>query len=550
MKHIHKLASLAVLASCASLTQAVDVAQSRNHIVGRASHQAHENSIYTPFNLPKDANKNWSVLLNASGFYFSALEQKENEGLGAAPLWSGSNTMQVTLSNNQATTPNKATFLSGDQLGLGFSSNNVSGYMSLDPIFYQTGTDFSLATEVDIDGHEFFAHVHVPVGIAVSNPQLKSNVKRGDIGYQNIFSNGLYDSTNPPSFDFGPATLQEAFKGAGRIGSDYVGLQYGKIDGKQDSGVQFGDISFALGFNALHNENTCFGLAARASVPGGNKPTAEYMLEPIFGNGGYVTAGLQLIGHHILWNDKDAQLRLKFDATANHMFKNKKGKRSFDTLTNKEGSRYLLVADYTNASSANYSGLNGTTATLKGLIQNLINASTLTVSSAFALQAQALVALSYQSEQYTIECGYEFFARTKEQLELIDKLDNQRWAIMGQQRIYNATVTVAPGSGPVNGCQPNAVMGKLAASNDTISSGNHNADATQAANRIAQTDLNIDGQKAPAVYSSSIFANASYQWNLKHCTPHLGIHSSFEFSHSKNHAIPCFGLAINAGLAF
>ena len=530
MKNL-QITKLMMLAASASCSLAVELAQSNNQIIGRAEHQAYENSMYAPFTMPRDENASWSAHLVGSGFYFGALEQKEGQGLGAAALWSGSNTMNVTLGTNQAADPNDGTWLSGDQLGLGYSSNNVVGSMTLDPISYQTGANFLVALEaISSNDMEFFAHVNIPVGVAVTDLQLTSNVERGDTAYGDILS--------PSSDDWGPHSLVEAFKGGNTIGSQYIGLKYGKIDGRQSTGVQLGDVKMSVGINLVHNENICWGLAVRGVAPLGNVATGEYIQQPIFGNGGYWHAGLQTMGHFILSDENDTQIRLKFDAWAVHVFANKKSKRSFDTITNGNGSKYLMVADYLNADPDYIIKTGG--------IQNLINFSTLKVNSSFAAEFDALLAFSLQSDGFTFDLGYEFWGRTKEKLSLIEKLDNQRFGFLGQQRTTSGNDTT---TGSNNYGEKNAVMGKLQPNNgDNLN--DLTTDLTQAANRIADTDLNVAGQTAPAVYTSTAFANASYQWDTKHFTPHVGMHASWEFSHSKNQAIPTVGVAINAGLAF
>lgn len=542
MKNMKKITKLTLLAGYASSAFAVDMAQSNNQVIGRSLHQAHENSMYAPFALPKDKDASWSAHVVGSAFYYGAVEQKEGEGLGAAALWSGSDRMNVTLSSTQPTAPNDATWLSGDQLGLGYNTYKVDGYMELDPISYQTGASFLLGLEaVSSNDMEFFAQVNIPVGVAVTDLQLTSDVERGDIGYEEIF-NQFEMLPKDNSTAYGPHSLVQAFKGGNTIGTDYIGLKYGKIDGRQSTGVQLGDVKMSLGMNLVHNEDVCWGIAARGVAPLGNVANGEYIQAPIFGNGGYWHAGLQTMGHFVLWNNNESELRLNFDAWAVHLFANKKGKRSFDTITNGNGSKYLLVADYVGADSDAYVGASGEAA--PGGIQNLINFSTLKVNSSFAAEFDALVAFSLISEGFTFDLGYEFWGRTKEKLSLIDTFDNQRFAILGQQRIFSGGEA---GIGN-NWCEPAAKMGKLQTTNDNGSETILNA--TVAANRIASTDLDIVKATAPAVYTSTAFANAQYQWDTKHFTPHVGLHASWEFSHSKNQAIPTVGVAINAGVAF
>ena len=529
MKHLTKI-SYALLAAWGVQVQAETVVQSQNLILARSmtnADQALEFSMLAPSNFIEHEGS-WAFNAAAAGVYKRYFNFVETKGLGAAPLWSGTNSMKVTLSNNQVENVKDAAVFSADQIGLGLSADNTAGQFSLDPIYYQAGGTIMLEAAYE----RWFAQARFSAGKTVIDPQLTNGeqVVVGELPYR--AGQFTADAIASPF-----KSLQEAFKGNKAIGI-YTGLTKGRIDGVATTGFTAGDINLSAGYKLIANEDSSLQVALRGVIPCGNKPTGDLMLEPIFGNGGYYQLGGQLTGHFKVWESahQNNNVHINFDVFAMHSFENSKGLRSFDLKNNGKGSKYLLVADFNAANNETNNS-----------VQNLINVSTLQVKSSFDAEVNGMLAIGYEHKGFSFNIGYDVWVRTKETLAITGVFDALRWAVVGQQNVQDSSNIL---------CQPGATMGNLAPYADGNISGALGdvtavLQAATPANRVSGVDaLDVAGATQALAATSSVFANVNYQWEWNKCTPHVGVHGSWEFSHTGNNAVPQFGVALILGSSF
>ncbi len=461
-----------------------------------------------------------------TGAYQHSWNQSVSEGIGALPFWSGTNVM--TIGTNESSSN-----LDAYQFGLG--TVTTIGSIELNPILYQGGSDFLLYFGSSINDPGTFLKFKAPLGIIGVTPQLTEVSATAATNYP---AGALQVSSSAVS---DPATtMAQAFAGALSGGQekngDFLPMQFGLINGTQLSGAQFGDIEMALGYNVICNEDYRFSVALRAAAPSANKPTGVYMLEPIFGRGGYWGVGGYIDGRAKLWEDHtNSSLNLNVMATILHLMKKTDTIRSYDLTTNGAGSKYLLVADY----SGNV---------YQGVIQNLINLSTLESNSSFSAEGDASISLTYLSNGWAADLGYNFWGRSEEILSISDAFPTNRYAVLGRQ-----PVGVDEGAGFVTAdlCQPSATINVSAEAQATVDPDLGVLDATVPANRISgNSAFDLAAAQQASASTSKIFGKVSYSYLESHYSPHIGLAGEFEISTSANNALPQWSVALIAGMYF
>lgn len=446
------------------------------------------------------------------------------QSLGSMPFWASNKSNQMTLGDN-----------SGDydldvyQLGMG--PVTTTGTVRLDPSIYQTGGDFFLYAGTHRSEKGFFLKFHGPVGLMGVNPRISDT---GDLAATPYPVNEIAPAETPELY----TTIKKAFAG-GTSSGDLRAMKFGLIDCQHTSAVKFGDLEFAIGYNLYADEVKHIGIAIRFSAPTGNKADGVYVLEPIFGRNGHWTAGGELIGHWRIWEaDKDdSYFEIWFDGVVEHLFSSKHI-RSFDLKKNGKGSKYLLVAKYT-----------GSPGVYQNEINNVINLTTLPVESTFSVEGNFALMFDFHSRNWSMGIGYEGWGRTCESLKIDCSCPNSinlsDWAVLGRQKI-------AHGSDPVIAlCEPAATISKSQPATDTATASI--VTATDIKNRIPENlseAIDIDGQRAHAVYTSKVFAQIAYTFKDSDYCPYLGISGSGEINQSYNNAANFWSVGLQGGLAF
>ncbi len=476
-------------------------------------------------------------LFSATGAYQRAWDQSNNQGIGAFPFWSGTNVMTVGTNSSLSD-------LDAYQFGLG--TVTTPGSIQLNPIVYQGGSDFLLYCGASINDPGLFFKIKAPLAVIGFNPQLTEVPATPALNYP---AGALQVSTSPIN---DPATsMSQAFRGylldgQNSNGSDFLPMQFGLIDGIQKSGVQFGDIEMTLGYNFVCNEDYVFGIGLRASAPSANKPNGVYLLQPMLGRGGSWGIGGYIDGKATLWqNHTNQSLHVNVMSTILHLITTKNTIRSYDLIANGPGSKYLLVADY-----------NG--GVYQEVIQNLINLSTLDSSSSFSAEGDVTISLSYISNGWAADFGYNFWGRTGETLTITGQFPENRYAVLGNQGVGQGALVPTPAPGVnSNACQPLAQINLSAPASTTVvtqttvTAQDSVVLATYAANRISgNSALNTTAAQQAGASTSKLFAKGSYSWLDSHFSPHLGIAGEFEISTAANNALPQWSVALIGGVYF
>jgi hypothetical protein len=499
--------------------------------------------------VPTANEESWHGTVAVVGEYQRSFVQdcKKSAGccefIGSLPFWGKNEDGHPTYSNAM-TFGNGVTEtvdLDAYQVGMGPVVN--SGTMSLSPIIYQAGADFFLYIGAHKVERGFFFKAHGPVGVINVNPRFSFSDDVVATTYPaGALNNSDTESTQAPNSDLGAAFSNP--KSAGFLKP----MVFGLICGGRTSSAKFGDPEFTLGYNVIADETKHLGLGIRFAAPTGNKASAIYMLEPIFGRDGHWGAGGELIAHWRFWESdtsSDKYMSLFFDGEALHLF-NAKTMRSFDLKNNGAGSKYSLLAKFDRAADQ---------AIFQNEILNAINITTLNITSSFAVEGNFAALIDFHWNNWSMALGYEGWGRTCEKLGVDcscpGSVDFNEYAVVGRQEQvtitnYNET--------PL--CEPDATVGKVQALQHTVDISKGIVDATVSKNRIPTNigdALDIEGQIARAVYTNKPFAQVQYTWLDSDYRPYLAIYGAAEIpsgNHSKNSAAKYWNIGAQGGIAF
>jgi hypothetical protein len=293
--------------------------------------------------------------------------------------------------------------------------------------------------------------------------------------------------------------------------------QYGKIIDNccwlKKSGIA--DIEFKLGYNATCSERAqTYGYLGMV-IPTGNKPTGEYLFEPMVGNNGHW--GLMFGGHmsFTIWSDcTDVQHRVsvEYDLNTRFLFSNHQV-RTFD-LYDKSWSRYMEM--YANQGQAVAAAVaQDPRAGTSG-----INLMTKCVEVYAHFSTMINTALIYQWHHLMLEGGYNAYARQAE--EICACFDDE------------AAIKDISGQGNTNILRTmryNAPCAAIAVDN-------------YAAFPVA--DIDINSACHPACIAHTIYGALEYVGNHPH-NPLIGFFGSYEFS-KVNTALDRWQVGITASI--
>lgn len=325
----------------------------------------------------------------------------------------------------------------------------------------------------------------------------------------NSWTNGIED-TGVGYATAGITTIAEAF-----AQEDWL---YGKIDGAQ-SVTRLADIELKLGYQFICEDNVLTNGYIGMIIPTGNKATAEYMAEPIVGNGFHFglmagsTAEIQLnAGMDTRWSTRS-------DVCYRYLFQNTQ-KRSFDT-NNGNWSRYMYVWNGYAAEQDNETAALSTT--MRAYTPG-INVFTQDVKVTPQAQIRYNQALILESGGFKGEMGWNVLIRQDELVSLVNAWDDNAVvyadASNNTYSLYNANRTIyndAYQSSPI--AQPTA---------DDASLARFNAASVQA------SDLNLNSAASWSTMVNTPYLVLGYAFNEERSSV-FSIGGSYEFTASNDY---------------
>ena len=235
------------------------------------------------------------------------------KNLGSLPFWSGTNVMTVGNNDDSAD-------LDAYQLGMGnvvTDLNGIAGRIQLNPKIQQVGTDILIYYIHKREESGLFFKMHFPLGAMIIDPnlvQLEPVASDDQTSFTQTTANPAssvitYQFPAYPPLYRRPETILDAFCGgnfscndklAGNS-SNPIRLRKGRIAPGKQTIIAVADVSLSLGYNFVIRKNGNFGIAGKVTCPTGNVPTADYMLEPVFGRAGAWGVGAEAVGFYNLW---------------------------------------------------------------------------------------------------------------------------------------------------------------------------------------------------------------------------------------------------------
>ncbi len=413
----------------------------------------------------------------------------------------------------------------------------------------------------------------------------------------------LCETVNNPGTDFHPAgymgpvrlernmlaeNVRQAFHGV-TFGDVCDPLRYGKICGAQ-SATHLGEMYVTLGWNYVEHTWWHAGVSLRTAIKTCGQSKAEYLFEPVAGNGGHWGLGAGFTGHIDCWKDGDHKVALYGDLNIDHLFSSKQ-KRSYDLKKNGNGSRYMLIEQLR---APTYDLLvGGVPAQLQyqGCLMPAINQTTFDTRISIAAQLDCVLKFAYQYQGWEVDLGYNVYYRSAESCDGRVTLPTNTFALKGDAQLYgfdsgdqnkrtplNATeskATINAGQGVTNFSTSVVIFdnvnvdsaagatGALGANLEKLTDADAIALGTVLAQQVFSSstplflsDNDINGCSAllPKAFSNKFFVNVTHMWEDSPCiTPYVAAGASAEFAATraqKNSAASEWAIWIKGGFSY
>ena len=363
-------------------------------------------------------------------------------------------------------------------------------------------------------------------------------------------------------------------------------LRYAKMSTDRLIKSRLAEIRTGFGWNFFAEKYWHVGFNGQIAAPTGLRPHAEYLFEPLVGNGHFWELGVGLNGHYDFWRNEDETAHCTFyvDINLTHLFRTRQA-RSFDLTRAGTLSRYMLAIEMTspavNLQSPDTSLL--PSAQFDNDFLPVANFTTLDVEVSIAIQADIVLLFNATRNNWSFDLGYNYWGRSKDNISLRrnESFDENRFALKGDAHIFgflpNSTEFVAlsatesrstihagtnvPAQGTTDSAviitaekNPNIDFPQPAETNPAIPFIPQNllyaqnvADVpTNIINTsippvfVTRNDLNLEGPETSGS-SNKIFTHLSYTWNDKtEWQPYLGIGGEAEWANkTKQNCKPC-----------
>lgn len=310
---------------------------------------------------------------------------------------------------------------------------------------------------------------------------------------------------------------------------------YGKIACEcPEAKTRLADIEVKLGFETLPCPEAHFAGYVGLIIPTGNKARAEYVFEPIVGNGKHVGLATGMEGGYILWQNMDENhwLSAEFSTHSQYLFKNTQ-KRSFD-VKNKPWSRYQAV--YANQAQAQ----EAIDTDNPYLFTPGINVFTSNVKVTPRLAHNINTSLIYNASAFRIEVGYNLYCRQAECVKL-----DCPWPTDENAPAFKAHMTsIDVDTNIINPLR--TIYAETDSNNATL--GFTIDDYTLG--EITEDQLNLQSATHPAIVTNTFHLAMGYRWDNLNFPIHVDAGGSYEFADDNNTVLDRWAVWAKAGFAF
>ncbi len=276
--------------------------------------------------------------------------------------------------------------------------------------------------------------------------------------------------------------------------------KYGKIAGPQSTtGIADAYLKVGLIF-VKEIERHLFSYIGLIG-PTGNKPTSQFLFEPVVGNNGHFGLFFGTSGGFRIWSECETSIYFAIDTSGTGFAPNTQT-RSFD-LKDKSFSRYMWV----------YLDRNSTT-TSPG-----INSFTQLLDVHPGSMRDLNTAYIFKHCGFEWEVGYHFHSRSPEDVKL-----SRTW----QPNVAIASIIASDDTFNFGGTSRNGatINNYLGVKNDLTNT----IDGTDTYKTIQESDLNLESAAHPSVVAHTLYTTFSYNWAERRHPIFLGGGGSFDFA--------------------
>ena len=352
-------------------------------------------------------------------------------------------------------------------------------------------------------------------------------------------------------------------------------LKFAKMSNERLIRSRMGEIRTGIGWNFFAEKDYHAGFNGQLAAPTGLRPDAEFLFEPLVGNGHFWELGVGGSAHYTFWRNEDETSHCSFytDINITHLFRTRQA-RSFDLTRAGTLSRYMLAMEMTSP-AVSLQGANGDipSAQFNNTFVPLANITTLDVEVSITVQADIVLMFNATKNNWSFDFGYNYWGRSADNITLRqnESFDEKVFALKGDAHVFgfspNSTAFLALSAtqdkatihagknftAPNPATNPNIDFPQAAIDQPPVGPGvnllyaqNLPLDPANFINTsvpplfITRNDLNFDGAETGGS-SSKLFTHISYTWNDKtEWQPYLGIGCEAEWGHhTKRDCKPC-----------
>ena len=372
-------------------------------------------------------------------------------------------------------------------------------------------------------------------------------------------------------------------------GVTFQGLKFAKMPNCDRSHTGFADLRAELGWNFLQDDDYSLGIGMHVAAPTGNHRKAEFVMDPVVGNGNHWELGGTIHGDYVFWRNEDESKQIGFyvDAVITHIFKGNE-QRTFD-LAGKDNSRYMLASKFTKNVTNSLAGRKtagtaaaGSTGALSQFDNQyapVANLTTADVHVSVGVQADVTAMFNFTCNRFSWDLGYNFWGRSCENIECPSECDpcnpdsiflianKDTWALKGDARMFgygnnntaqalsasqnSADIHAGTNAGFIdatltdvkkqNGGVDNAQFAinnfaSIRLIHTPVSQGGANVDAQQIKTSIqpifiSRNDVALQETKG---ISHKLFTHLNYTFDRDNWVPYIGVGASGEFGRNEN----------------
>jgi|SRR5579859_1435354 len=369
-------------------------------------------------------------------------------------------------------------------------NNDFESTICLDPKQSYIGVAFNYRQSIsDIEDKGFWFDITAPV-IHVKN----------DIGLSESFTH-----TFSPSLPGHPNNMKEALQQSA--------WKYGKISSCPLQKTHFSDIEIRIGYDTIREDIFSYGAFIGIICPSGNKPTGEFVFEPMVGRNGHWGIMWGSTITYEMWASETGSIHATLDANNYYMFEHGEI-RSFD-LKDKQWSRYINVFTSQDATEVT-PGINTLTRCLK-------------VRPKGTYQMNS--ALTFKHNKFECEGGMYLYIRQAEEVQL-----KQKWiedpAIAGVLPFDGTNPAQSMSLANMNAWDYSLISQDVDFSKLAILAANN----TPLYKPIQETDLNLGSASHPATIAHKFYVGIAGNWDNIEYPTFVGGGASYQWS-SDNAAV-------------